>query len=125
MKTSLELEIEQLMKDLQKEIKEQGLSFVEEADFEEIQVQNQTSIPDGFLHYEHPLKSSKKSIRKIVLFIKRLIQSCNRFLLIPILEEQSAFNGSVKTELDRLNEMIRLQDHKIRTLERSRKEPSK
>lgn len=129
MKTSLELEtghlIEQLIEKLQNEINEEGFSFDAADDFEKKSVQKRNVIPNGLLHYEHPLKASEKNMSTIILFVKRLIRNCNRFLIVPILEEQSVFNDSVKSELDRLNEVIHLQDCKIRKLENSRKELSK
>ncbi len=133
MKTSLEFDtekstedlIKELIEKLEKEIKEEGLALDVEDDFEKETLKKRTVIPNGLLHYERPLKSSKKSMSRFILFVKRMIQSCNRFLIVPILEEQSAFNASIKSEIDRLNEMIHLQDCKIRKLEKSRKELSK
>ncbi len=124
MKASLDLEIEQLIEKMQKEIQEEGFVFGAEADFKKKSVPKRNVIPNGRLHYEYPLKSSQKNLSGIVLFVKRLIRNGNRFLIVPILEEQSAFNESVKAELDRLNRIVRLQDDKIRKLERSRKELS-
>jgi len=121
----LELEIEQLIQKVQNEIREEGCEWKEAAAFEETPAQNKVFIPDWQLHYEHPLKSSGTSMRRAALFLKRLIRKCSRFLIVPILDEQSGFNYSIKAEIERLNEIIRLQDQKIRELERSRKEPPK
>lgn len=133
MKTSLEIEIEQLIQKLQKEAKENGHVFEEEIFFEEQlaenkwngqNVENRVFIPDSQLHYEHPLQSSRRSIYKAVIFLKRLIRKCNRFLIVPILDEQSGFNYSVKAEINRLNKKIELQEKRIKELEWYRKELS-
>lgn len=126
MDISLEMEIEQLIEKLQKEIKEEGYIFEEEPFFEEEIIEknisdqnhvNKIFIPDSQLHYDRDLKASKKSLYRVIIFLKRMIRKCNRFLIVPILDEQSDFNYSVKTEIDRLNTIIELQEQRIKELE--------
>ncbi len=141
-KTSLELEIERLLQKLREEVDEEGLetegdSFWEEdPGFEEERpaendgagqgTGNRVYIPDPRLHYERPLRSSKKSVYNAVIFVKRLIRKCARFLIVPILDEQSSINYSVKEEIDRLNKMMELQGQKIEELQcRGRERPQK
>ncbi len=132
MENDLQLEIEQLIKNMQKEIKEEGHTFEETIYFEEEAFfqeggqpdvnEERVFIPDPHLHYDHPLNSSKKSIRRVVIFVKRLIRKTIRFLIVPILDEQAGFNYSVKAEMERLDKILAVQEKRLRRLEKRRKE---
>lgn len=113
----MESEIEQLIRKLQEEIKKEGSLYEEGDAFDVHRDQRQAFIPEPWLHYEHPLRGSGRRNRKAVLFLKKLIRKCIRFLLVPILDEQSGFNYSVKTEITRLGRLAQRQEDRIEKLE--------
>lgn len=51
------------------------------------------------IHYDRELKSKSKSLRKIVIFIKRIIRKLNRFLLEPIVGEINNHNSHINNAL--------------------------
>lgn len=137
MKTDLDIEIGQLIRKLEKEVKEDAHACVEipfeedayQKDFDEKikdrqSVWNRVWIPDPQLHYVRPLQSSKKSVKIAVIFIKKLIRACIRFVIVPILDEQSVINYSVKAELDRLHSIVERQEDQILKLQKQNRDYS-
>jgi len=51
-------------------------------------------------------------------FIKKVIRKLIRFMIIPVVEEQNAFNGSAAQCLNQLLAYVKEQDQKITALER-------
>lgn len=124
--------IEQIIEEIRNEIKEKGLEK-EILDFDEIPC---TAVPgpvsserepfdsDDFvlnvarmnqtyqLHYFRPLAGSRTA-----RFVKRVIRKLAKFLLLPLSDEQTAFNSfAVRTE-NQVRNYILAQDEKDRQIE--------
>ncbi len=111
-------EINVLIEKMKKEIEEEGILYEEKVAFKganEIDVVNWGVDPQ--IHYFFPLTSHFKGISKVVVFFKRAIRKSLRFLLVPIVDEQSMFNQNMADEINRLNQVIAYQESRITDLE--------
>lgn len=111
-------EVDSLIDKLKQEIKEEGMLYEEKVFFKEPEsAQVKAWDVDPQLHYFFPLASNNKWLRLPVTFVKRLIRKCNRFLIAPIVSEQTDFNKSVKEEIEKMNGIIAKQQARILQLE--------
>ena len=99
-------EINVLIEKMKKEIEEEGILYEEKVAFKG------ANEIDFF-----PLTSHFKGISKVVVFFKRAIRKSLRFLLVPIVDEQSMFNQNMADEINRLNQVIAYQESRITDLE--------
>lgn len=54
------------------------------------------------LHYYFPLTSEKSGLKKLTVFIKRVIRKLNLFLIMPIVTEQNLYNDRLCLEINLL-----------------------
>lgn len=112
-------EINVLIEKMKKEIEEEGILYEEKVVFKEPSEIDAVSWGvDPHIHYFFPLTSHFKGISKVVIFFKRVIRKSLRFLLVPIIDEQSMFNQKMADEIDRLNQVIAYQENRITDLEK-------
>lgn len=113
-------EVDSLIEKMKQEIADEGIQFEEKVVFKEPNEQGVTydCCLSPELHYFFELSSSHKLIGKFVVGVKRVIRKSIRFLIIPIISEQSEFNRNVVMEINRLNEIIIRQGQKIDDLEK-------
>lgn len=105
-------EINQLIDKLKSEIKEEGCLFEERVVFKEPKntMPNEPWNMDPHLHYFIPLTSHIKIIGKLVTFVKRVIRKMMRFLIVPVVDEQTRFNISTVDEVNKLKRQVEEQE---------------
>jgi len=126
------IDVEEIMKEIRLEIQEKGLnesmlSFqdvdggeilkglrngekYDPGEFERLvqQVNLRSNVP-----WYHRVEGNA-----LANFIKKVIRKLIRFMIIPVVEEQNAFNGSAAQCLNQLLAYVKEQDQKITALER-------
>lgn len=112
-------EINVLIEKMKEEIEEEGILYEEKVIFKGPDEINLTNWGvDPHIHYFFPLTSHFKGISKVVILFKRVIRKSLRFLLVPIVDEQSIFNQNTADEINRLNQVIAYQEKRITDLEK-------
>ena len=130
-----EINIEEIMKEIRQNIKERGydkepLSF-EDVTISEpvIQGEGQFSMEEfvGELNYlnrnwNNSLNATIESSNPVVVFVKKVIRKCTRFIVFPIVNFQNAYNVSNVRCLNQLKEAIILQEEYSKKIEQLEKE---
>lgn len=114
-------EIEKLLDDLKKEIEEEGSIFEERVSFSE-EPDETNKIPQKWeycyaVDYNAPLVAHKKRLGKMEIFVKKVIRKINKFLILPIVFFQNDYNKRVQEEINKLYNIIEIQNKQIKNLE--------
>jgi len=126
------IDVEEIMKEIRLEIQEKGLNesmlSFQDVDGGEILkgLQNGEKYDPGELErlvQQVNLRSNVPWYHRVegnafANFIKKVIRKLIRFMIIPVVEEQNAFNGSAAQCLNQLLAYVKEQDQKITALER-------
>lgn len=130
-----EINVEEIMEEIRKNIKERGYDK-EPLSFEEVQ----TSQPalqgdvgynaDDFLHeleylnhnWNNNFQTPVASRNAIATFIKRVIRKCTRFIIFPIVNFQNAYNVSNVRCLNQIKEYMAEMDRYKQRIEQLEKE---
>ena len=61
-----------------------------------------------YVNYYYPLRSNRRIIAKLLIFLRKIIRKIIKFLFDPILDRQNRFNGSVTASINALlnNEIV-------------------
>lgn len=133
-----EINIEQIMEEIRKNIKDRGYDK-EPLDFEEIELSkpvlqsNTVYDPDEFLHeleylnhnWNNSWQVPVNGANPVSVFLKKVIRKCTRFLLFPIVNFQNAYNASSIRCLNQIREYMaqtEIYKEKIEKLEKELQE---
>lgn len=114
-------EVEAVLDILKKEIEEEGIIFEEKVRFSEREY-SVDNIPKKWeycyaVDFNAPIVPHKKRFGKLEIFIKKAIRKVNKFWFLPILFFQNDYNKRAQEEINKLYDIVELQNKQIRDLE--------